>query len=420
MLRSTKPEAGHLMSRISWTRLSSRARVVGTCAILIGCGGTLALVVGRSGTPAASEGVASAAGSTASGVDGPSTPPTAPDLSTPGGASKGIGAFNAVTCANTSFCVGVGATASGAGAVATSINGGSTWTPQSLPTLTPELDAVSCADSSDCVVVGPDSALKTTNGGSTWTAASLPANDQTLLGVSCTAQGTCVAVGVVPNFDGPFLGAIDVSANGGATWGAAALPNADASGLNDVACMTNTECIAVGDEILTSDDDGQTWVQQTVPGGMDQVRSIACPVPQDCLAIGPNPRGISSPDSGADAVVTADGGTTWANEVMPAGTWSLQQVTCAGTSTCFAGGVAIAGTSAGVFLGSTNSGTTWTSTTPPGGLTAISAMACPAATDCVAAGQSAGGPATATTTDGTTWTVRPLSATSLSPVGAPS
>lgn len=397
--------------RVGPRRKLFRFLVTGACVALLG--GVTAALAGSS----RSSSFPNANGPVTSPTtisSGPPAPPTAPVLSTPGGAVSGVGAFNAIACPNTSTCVAVGATNSGSAAISVSNDGGDSWTSQPLSSTTPELDAVSCNSSTACVAVGPDVALTTSDGGMQWTPATLPASDQTLLGVSCSGQGQCIAVGVSPNHFGPFTGIIDTSLDGGTSWTLATLPSADIPGLNDVACPTTNECVAVGDAILTSNDGGQTWSRQTVPNGMDGVKSIACPSSNVCIAIGPNASGVSNPSSGADEVISTDGGSTWTNEAMPAGTWNLEQVVCAGTTTCYSGGVPTTGAGAGVFLVSGNQSSSWSSLPPPGDLTAVAAMACGGSTNCVAVGQSTSGPAIAATSDGTTWSVQPVPSTASS------
>ena len=125
----------------------------------------------------------------------PSTSPSsvgAPAVPTPGGASIGVGGFDAVTCPTATLCVAVGANANKSGVVATSSDGGLMWSSHSIPSGAPELDAVACANTEDCVAVGSDAALSTTDGGESWSTQALPSADSTLLGVTCTSTLLCV------------------------------------------------------------------------------------------------------------------------------------------------------------------------------------------------------------------------------------
>lgn len=337
----------------------------------------------------------------------------APTVPTPGGATKGHGAFDAVACTGPKACLAVGADTNGNGVAAVTTNGGSTWDTQPLPQGVSTLNAVTCATATHCIAVGEGAVLSTTDGGSTWTLHTPPA-DTTLLGVTCVTKEVCLTTGVTPDPGGPYAGVVLRSTDGGSTWGVVDMPQGTL-GLGAVTCPTATRCIAVGATIMTSDDGGATWQQRAVDGGVDTLRSITCSSATHCVAVGPNSDGEFNPTAPATAVVTNDGGTTWSQLPLPAGTAALEQVTCATATECFAGGPAFGASTGATFEVTTDGGTTWTPASPPEGLSAITDLSCPAANDCVVVGRSGTQPVTASTDSaGTLGTANPAN-----PVGTP-
>jgi photosystem II stability/assembly factor-like uncharacterized protein len=217
---------------------------------------------------------------------------------------------------------------------------------------------------------------------------------------------TCLAAGVSPDPTGPEVGELAVSTDGGNTWSSASLPPAT-YGLGSVTCPTTTLCIAVGAEILVSADGGQTWQIRTVVGGTEALRSISCSSASQCVAIGPNPGGVQNADAAATAVITTDGGETWQQESLPAGTAALEQLSCA-TTTCFAGGPTTTPKGQATFVTSTDGGSTWATASAPSAMSDVADLACPAAHNCVAVGSDSGRSVTASTADGTAWSETPV------------
>ena len=329
---------------------------------------------------------------------------SAPIVPTPGGAVSGKGAYDAVVCPSTSSCVAVGANSGGVGVVATTTNGGTNWTPATVPAGSPELDAVACSDTTHCVAVGPDAALSSSDGGTTWALHALPDPTTTLLGVSCSASLACVAVGVAPNPGGPFAGRVVLSSDGGVTWSAASVPGA--AGLGSVSCPSTTRCVAVGATVIVSDDHGQTWHLVPVLGGIgSSLRTVTCAGSQLCVAVGPNPLATIQTSVSGYAIVSSDGGSTWANVGLPQGSGPSTVVTCGSSTSCFAVGMGLPGGSAPTFLSSGDGGGTWSAPSPPP-VAAIAGMSCAASTTCVLVGQGTSGPVAASTTDGSNWNVQ--------------
>ena len=113
--------------------------------------------------------------------------------------------------------------------------------------------------------------------------------------------------------------------------------------------------------------------------------------------------------------MSTDGGATWTQGSVPAGTGILRAARCAGTS-CLAVGTnstvtSILADAPGTLLVSLDGGDTWLAGTSPGGMGDGAALACPSTELCAAVGTTwAGNPAVpqggvATTVDGgTAWT----------------
>ena len=93
---------------------------------------------------------------------------------------------------------------------------------------------------------------------------------------------------------------------------------------------------------------------------------------------------------------------------MPAGTASLDDVTCASATQCYLGGPATTASGPAPLYTTSDGGDTWQATTAPGTLTAIAGMACPAANDCVIVGRDGTQPEVDSTTDGTSWSTDTL------------
>jgi photosystem II stability/assembly factor-like uncharacterized protein len=329
-----------------------------------------------------------------------------PLVPTPGGASVGDGNFNAVSCQSSTDCVAVGADNNLAGVIATSIDGGLSWTPSSIASGEPELNAVTCASATNCVAVGNGVAATSSDGGATWTTYAIPTPNTTLLGVSCPSSTTCVSVGVSPGNDGPYDGQLLVSSDSGATWVVPTLPN-DVGALGSVNCPSATFCVAVGAQILVSNNGGQTWTAQFVDGGTGILRSVSCSSSNDCVAIGANPLGATDAQTAAFGIVTTDGGTTWTPIDMPAGSWSVDAISCSNGIDCTVGGLSVNGGTAPAWA-STDGGTTWSSVASLAGVSAIGALSCQSASQCSVVGLQGSQPVSGSSQDSSQWTISPV------------
>ena len=321
-----------------------------------------------------------------------------PVVLAPGGASGGVGNYNAVDCVSTSECVAVGANGSLHGVAGYSTTSGQSWKAGTLARGLPNLEAVSCSSSSDCVAVGEGAVVVSRNGGSNWITRQIPTPNTTLLGVSCASESSCVSVGVSPGATGPYQGQLLVSSNGGNTWSVPSLPPA-LGPLGSVDCPSSTFCVAVGSSIVVTTNGGATWASRGVEGGTGVLRFVACSSSSTCVAIGANPAAAQDPSASAFAVVTTDHGVTWNPVAMPPGTGDVYALTCSSTR-CYASGKSTVGDAAVVAV-SGNGGSSWSidSTLKPH-LGEVSAVSCWSGNDCLFVGKFDKSPSTVASSNG--------------------
>ncbi len=346
----------------------------------------------------------------------PANEVNAPIVSTPGGASVGDGNFNAVSCQTSTNCVAVGGDNNLVDVIATSTDGGSSWVQSSVASGEPELNAVTCASSTTCIAVGNGATVTSSDGGATWTTRAIPTPNTTLLGVSCPSSTSCVSVGVSPGNDGPYGGQLLFSSDGGATWIVPTLPN-EVGALGSVDCPSATFCVAVGAQILVSNDGGQTWTAQFVDGGTGILRSVSCSSSTDCVAIGANPLGATDAQTAAFGIGTTDGGTTWNPITLPAGSWSVNAISCSNEVDCTVGGLSVSGDTAPAWA-STDGGMTWSSVDLPSGVSAIGALSCQSASHCVIVGLQDSQPVSGSSQGNSQWTISPVSSAFNSPAAS--
>ncbi|MGD0254524.1 MAG: DUF4214 domain-containing protein [Acidimicrobiales bacterium] len=186
------------------------------------------------------------------------------------------------------------------------------------------------------------------------------------------------------------------------------------SNLNGVSCASTSDCVAVGQVgsgavALYSTDGGSTWSTGTVPSevGESSLSSVSCASTSDCVAVGYYLNGSSYVGT---ALYSTDGGSTWSTGTLPGGVSDLSSVSCASTSDCVAVGQVGSGSSEiGATLYSTDGGSTWSTGTLPGGVSYISSIllhsvSCASTSDCVAVGEVGNGTVALYSTDGgSTW-----------------
>jgi photosystem II stability/assembly factor-like uncharacterized protein len=333
----------------------------------------------------------------------------APSIPTPGGATQGIGAFDSVTCPSASLCVAVGGDSSLSAVVASSNDNGNSWNTSTVPAGTPEMKSVSCSSASECVAVGSGVAITSSDGGATWSAHSIPTDNTGLLSVSCpSGSETCVAVGVIPNDGGPLNGVIVTSNDGGATW-SAPTTKFPLGAIGGVSCSSSTFCVAVGAQILVTDDGGESWTQQFVNGAIGVLRTVSCGSSTTCVAIGANPLGVRQSKQSGFEIQTTDGGSQWSVVNLPAGSWTVNALSCPDSGDCVLSGSSLNQSGAPLWS-SADGGSTWSTTPLPAAVSAVSSLSCVAASSCVYVGLD-GGIATSGASSGTAgWASNPVPA----------
>jgi large repetitive protein len=271
-----------------------------------------------------------------------------------------------VSCASTTFCVAVGNVQTISGNVTEPLVAtfdGSSWAFQELAVSTPNagyiLTGVSCPSTNRCIAVGRvgsgtdfSNGLVETFDGTTWTSTLLATPGSYLsdiagfTGVSCIDENDCVAVGFYSTDAKEDLqGFSEVMNTKG--WDLSATPTLTGSNaLFGVDCDA-TSCVAVGDQA----DQTQTLVEDYASGDwsvaaggtLGQLRSVSCPAPGDCAAVGYT--------AGYQPIVMTTTGSTWSvqSAMSPiSDTYNLQGLSCASTTTCVAAGW---GTSSGNLYG---------------------------------------------------------------------
>jgi len=144
-----------------------------------------------------------------------------------------------------------------------------------------------------------------------------------------------------------------------------------------------------------------------IDGGTGVLRNVSCASATECVAIGPNGQGAGDSTASAFAVTTTNGGEKWTSSTMPPSSYTLNAVSCAPDGSCVASGPG-PGTSAPEAT-STDGGVTWQDTTSlPASVSAVAKISCLSSTSCVFVGLEGPTAVTGTTTDGSTWSVQPV------------
>ena len=186
-----------------------------------------------------------------------------------------------VTCTSTTRCLAVGSYVNASGsevALAESWNG-TTWATMTTPTpkgsTYSELAAVRCVTPAKCEAVGADSGAGGGFGqfgeawnGSAWAIQKMPSPGGFLTGLSCVSVKACWAAG---NAGGGTL----VEYWNGKTWAVQPTPNprhSVTSYLQDVSCVSTTDCHAVGEFTTTTGGgttamswNGTAWTLESSP-----------------------------------------------------------------------------------------------------------------------------------------------------------
>jgi photosystem II stability/assembly factor-like uncharacterized protein len=252
---------------------------------------------------------------------------------------RDIGGLSDISCPTRSYCLAVGASPYSAyrQAVAVALvtsNSGRTWRRLVLPKGESELSGVTCSAPRVCLAVdGADTrTISTDNGGTTWTKdhGNPGLGRPTCIGTHCLTVGTFA---YAMRYVNESTALIFESTDGGRTWASDTLPRfGQSSELNDIACVSTTDCVAVGGlgvlvgpgpgessgitthaAVLTTHDGGARWIAGSVPPSVQGLSAISCPTTTSCMAVGYHSSQHFTVSSAA-VLVTHDSGATWTAE----------------------------------------------------------------------------------------------------------
>lgn len=216
--------------------------------------------------------------------------------------------------------------------------------------------------------------------------------------VACPAPGDCyaatTAVAGVP---------VEQTSDGGRQWAATATP----PGLwltSGLSCPSPSSCavaalagvppgasqpVGGAPELLVTDDGGQQWSAASLPPAVGRATDLACTDLQHCVVVGLGPAGGGGSGAPAVSAATADGGTHWSVDSLPAG-FGPRLVTglqCPSTTGCvLVGADDTAGTDRPAVMFSVDGGRSWSPATLPQGLSSGSvwSVSCGQAATCTA------------------------------------
>lgn len=315
---------------------------------------------------------------------------------------------SALSCAAAADCVALVPRATDPQLVSTT-DGGRRWTTHDAPEPAAiPVEAIECTSVNDCVVLAVDpqhrstiDSYSTTDGGAQWSEATV-----WVLGYRGAAPSlSCAATQCVVTLGTRSVFSLDLAAQGTTTW-TASRETASTPTLNEVACETNGDCLAVGSgERATSLDDGDSWTMQPDAAlAGDSLDSLTCPLPSTCFAAGSASQGAAS--SGI-VLVTTDLGANWTSATVPWEVGGVSDVQCNSLGTClalprFTNALAHVPT---FVLQSTDGGSDWSlvQVAPASAGLSLTGVSCPT-TSCLAVGTEAGVAAVETSSDGgDTW-----------------
>lgn len=246
----------------------------------------------------------------------------------------------AVSCVDASTCW----TASRDGVLSKTIDGGQTWSRQPLPGPTTSLTALTCLDAQHCWaagIAGPNVILRTVDGGTDWSTADTPGGG--VQGLSCLSVQVCWAAGNTSYDTATSVqteAALRESTDGGATWTVKVTYQPQYAGIfNGVSCVGTQDCSAVGNSdtttplLATTSDGGAHWTLQSVPSGVQELRSISCTA-SGCWSVGAEGEG----KPGAQAVIVESGPAGSAATTRLTTTLPIVTIDCISSGSCWAAG----------------------------------------------------------------------------------
>ena len=233
--------------------------------------------------------------------------------------------------------------------------------------------------------------------GNAWTIQPSPSpssGQNGLLSVACTSESACTAAGVMGGTTSPPL--LLVEAWNGTSWSTqhAFMKRSElGAGLFNVSCTSTSFCIAVGSDALQEPIaeiwNGVSWKVSSTPaeGSNGGLSDVACVTKTDCIAVGPS-------NTQQAGLAEQWNGKTWTVLQTPAAEGNLEGVSCTSVDACIAVGTTFnlqTGTSTA--LAESWNGTEWslmkTPSTGTGSIeTELLSVSCGAAQSCVAVGVS--------------------------------
>lgn len=276
--------------------------------------------------------------------------------------------------------------------------------------------------------------MRTEDGGATWQGLPLPAGWKTTTSVACLDDERCL-VGASRRTD-PAHGpgneaAVLVTSDGGARWIVRPVTSGVAA-LVDVTCGSPAHCVGLGygptaatgsmgtSVAVVSADGGNSWAKVALPGPFFvNGAGLSCPTAEICVAVGTPSLVMSAGNPMPAARYSSDGGRTWQVGSVPAAPVPLRAVSCAVADRCVAvgdlpvpvGGGSTPSAPTEAFV-SEDGGRSWSVAGQIGnGQLALASISCPSSESCWAAGSASGRPLgviESTHDGGTTWTSLPL------------
>jgi photosystem II stability/assembly factor-like uncharacterized protein len=350
-------------------------------------------------------------------VSPPASSTSTPDIvaSTDGGADwhqqrslpASLNSLTSVSCGSTTHCLVAGSSLDFSTHLTTAVawataDGGGAWNRLALPaSAIISVSAVSCPTANDCWAVGQTpthggAILATTSGGTSWVAQTVPSGISDLTSVYCPSATDCWA--------GSSAGQVIATTDRGVKWAAQTTPHA-IGGVTGISCPTSSDCQAVtaGGVVIATVNGGMTWTYEAQPPQTSSLSSVSCPTVADCWTITG-----SVGFAGIDA--TTNGGTTWTAQTLPSYNLetgsTLTSVSCPTTSKCWVTGFTYTSTgTAGVLLETTDGGSTWAQEPVPANVGTLTGISCPTSSYCQAVGseETNAGVVLVTSNGGVTW-----------------
>jgi hypothetical protein len=217
-----------------------------------------------------------------------------------------------VSCASPTACTSVGSFRVGSGVSSPLAErwNGTEWSIQTTPSPTgakeSALTDVSCVSASECIAVGSYVNSSSASvpfaerwNGATWSVQAVPSPEGSKFsvnGVSCTSPSACSAVGYYQNSSGVWVPLAERW--NGTVWSIQtplSPTGAKSVFLEDISCLSSSECIAVGGYATSSAFlplaerwNGTVWSIQTVPlvSENGEFSGVSCVSSSECTAVG--------------------------------------------------------------------------------------------------------------------------------------